>query len=250
MAMRIFFRYFALLIAGFATFAHAQVDTGSIFGTVKDPHGEVIYNATVTVTNPASGSSVTTKTNQDGLYAAVDLRPGTYNVSVASEGFQAITKTGIDVRLQDRLAINFDLQVGQTSTSIQVQGTAPALETETSSLGQVVEGTAIESLPLNGRNYIQLAILGAGTTPSQRSNERNSFVANGQREIQNSYVLDGIDNKNKIVGFDSSDAESVEPIVDAIQEFKVQTATFSAEFGQSAGGVVNASIRSGILLYF
>jgi len=245
MAMRIFFRYFALLIAGFATFAHAQVDTGSISGTVKDPHGEVIYNATVTVTNPASGSSVTTKTNQDGLYAAVDLRPGTYNVSVASEGFQAITKTGIDVRLQDRLAINFDLQVGQTSTSIQVQGTAPALETETSSLGQVVEGTAIESLPLNGRNYIQLAILGAGTTPSQRSNERNSFVANGQREIQNSYILDGIDNKNKIVGFDSSDAESIEPIVDAIQEFKVQTATFSAEFGQSAGGVVNASIRSG-----
>ena len=149
------------------------------------------------------------------------------------------------MRLQDRLAINFDLQVGQTSTSIQVQGSAPALETETSSLGQVVEGKAVESLPLNGRNYIQLAILGAGTSPSQRSNERNSFVANGQREIQNSYVLDGIDNKNKIVGFDSSDAESIEPIVDAIQEFKVQTATFSAEFGQSAGGVVNASIRSG-----
>jgi Carboxypeptidase regulatory-like domain/TonB dependent receptor len=245
MAMRKLLKHFAFLITAFAVFASAQVDTGSISGTVKDSGGSVIVDATVTITNPSSGESVTSKTNQDGFYTVVDLKPGTYNVATASPGFQAITKTGIDLRLQDRLAINFDLQVGQASTSIQVQDTAPALETETSSLGQVVESHAIESLPLNGRNYIQLAYLGAGTTPSQRSNERNSFVANGQREIQNSYVLDGIDNKNKIVGFDSSDAESVEPIVDAIQEFKVQTATFSAEFGQSAGGVVNASIRSG-----
>jgi Carboxypeptidase regulatory-like domain/TonB dependent receptor len=245
MAMRKFLKHFAFLLTGFAVVAYAQVDTGSISGTVKDSGGSVIVDATVTVTNPSSGASFTTKTNHDGFYTVVDLKPGAYNVATAAPGFQAITKTGIDLRLQDRLAINFDLQVGQALTSIQVQDTAPALETETSSLGQVVESHAIESLPLNGRNYIQLATLGAGTTPSQRSNERNSFVANGQREIQNSYVLDGIDNKNKIVGFDSSDAESVEPIVDAIQEFKVQTATFSAEFGQSAGGVVNASIRSG-----
>jgi Carboxypeptidase regulatory-like domain/TonB dependent receptor len=245
MAMRKFLKHFAFLVTGFAVVAYAQVDTGSISGTVKDAGGSVIVDATVTITDPSSGASVTTKTNQDGFYTIVDLKPGTYSVATAAPGFQAITKTGIDLRLQDRLAINFDLQVGQALTSIQVQAAAPALETETSSLGQVLESHAIEGLPLNGRNYIQLAILGAGTTPSQRSNERNSFVANGQREIQNSYVLDGIDNKNKIVGFDSSDAESVEPIVDAIQEFKVQTATFSAEFGQSAGGVVNASIRSG-----
>jgi Carboxypeptidase regulatory-like domain/TonB dependent receptor len=245
MAMRKLLKHFAFLITGFAVVAYAQVDTGSISGTVKDSGGSVIVDATVTITNPSSGESVNTKTNQDGFYTVVDLKPGTYNVATAAPGFQAITKTGIDLRLQDRLAINFDLQVGQALTSIQVQASAPALETETSSLGQVVESHAIQGLPLNGRNYIQLAILGAGTSPSQRSNERNSFVANGQREIQNSYVLDGIDNKNKIVGFDSSDAESVEPIVDAIQEFKVQTATFSAEFGQSAGGVVNASIRSG-----
>jgi hypothetical protein len=245
MAMRKFLKHLAFLVTGFAVVAYPQVDTGSISGTVKDSGGSVIVDATVTITNPSSGASVAAKTNQDGFYTVVDLKPGTYDVATAAPGFQAITKTGIDLRLQDRLAINFDLQVGQALTSIQVQAAAPALETETSSLGQVVESHAIEGLPLNGRNYIQLATLGAGTTPSQRSNERNSFVANGQREIQNSYVLDGIDNKNKIVGFDSSDAESVEPIVDAIQEFKVQTATFSAEFGQSAGGVVNASIRSG-----
>ena len=243
--MRIFVRSVVLIAVLSALSLQAQVDTGSISGTVHDPAGAIITNATIKVTNTAAGYVSTVTTNHDGLYTVVDLHPGNYRVSVAAPGFQSVTRTGIDLRLQDRLAINFDLAIGQTNSSIEVQSTAAALETETTSLGQVIEDKAIQALPLNGRNYIQLAVLGAGTTPSQRSNERNSFVANGQREIQNSYVLDGIDNKNKIVGFDSSDAQSIEPIIDAIQEFKVQTATFSAEFGQSAGGVVNVSIRSG-----
>jgi len=243
--MRIFVRSVVLIAVLSALSLHAQVDTGSISGTVHDPAGAITTNATIEVTNTADGYVSTVTTNHDGLYTVVDLHPGNYRVSVAAPGFQSVTRTGIDLRLQDRLAINFDLAIGQTNSSIEVQSTAAALETETTSLGQVIEDKAIQALPLNGRNYIQLAVLGAGTTPSQRSNERNSFVANGQREIQNSYVLDGIDNKNKIVGFDSSDAQSIEPIIDAIQEFKVQTATFSAEFGQSAGGVVNVSIRSG-----
>jgi hypothetical protein len=243
-AMHSLFKYFALIIF-VASVAHGQIDTGSISGTVRDQSGAVVQNVVINVTNPSSGSSVTTRTNRDGLYNAVDLKAGTYDVSVSTPGFETITKSGIDVRLQDRLAIDFDLKLGQASTSVQVQASAPLLETETSSLGHVVESKEIEGLPLNGRNYIQLSVLGSGTSLSQRSNERNSFVSNGQREIQNSYVLDGIDNKNKIVGFDSSAAQSIEPNIDAVQEFKVQTGTFSAEFGQAAGGVVNVSIRSG-----
>ncbi len=244
--MRHLLRYLGpILIAGLASAAYAQVDTGGISGKVSDQSGSVIVNAVVTVDNPGSGLSLVTQTNKEGLYTVVNLRVGVYNVSVHAPGFETVSKVGINVHLQDRLPIDFTLKVGQASTSVEVADAAPLLETQTSSLGQVVEDRTIQHLPLNGRNYIQLATLGTGTTPSQRSNERNSFVANGQREIQNSYVLDGIDNKNKIVGFDSSDAESIEPILDAIQEFKVQTGTFSAEFGQSAGGVVNVSIRSG-----
>ena len=111
--MRKLLKHFAFLVIGFAVVAYAQVDTGSISGTVKDSGGAVIVDATVTITNPSSGSSVTTKTNQDGFYTVVDLKPGSYNVATSSPGFQAVTKTGTDLRLQDRLAINFDLQVGQ-----------------------------------------------------------------------------------------------------------------------------------------
>ncbi len=128
---------------------------------------------------------------------------------------------------------------------MSVEVDAPPLETETSSLGQVVESKQIQGMPLNGRNYIQLATLGAGTSPANTGSERNSFYANGVREVQNSYLLDGIDNKNKIVGFDNSQAQSIEPIIDSVQEFKVQTSTFSAEFGQSAGALVNVTTKSG-----
>jgi hypothetical protein len=243
--MRTSFKYFALFSLALASVAYAQVDTGTISGTVKDPGGAVIQNALVTVANPSNGSSYSTHTNKNGLYTVVDLKPGTYTVSVRTPGFDTFIKTGVDLRVQDRRAVDFALVIGHRATSIQVRDTAPLLESQTSSLGHVVERKEVQNLPLNGRNYIQLAILSAGTSPSQRSAERNSFVSNGQREIQNSYLIDGVDNKNKIVGFDSSDAESIEPILDAIQEFKVQTGTFSAEFGQAAGGVVNVSIRSG-----
>src|SRR5207248_6819304 len=108
-----------------------------------------------------------------------------------------------------------------------------------------IAGKTITDLPLNGRNFIQLAILGTGTLPSTRSAERDSFISNGARSVQNSYLLDGIDNKNRIMGFDKSSAQIVQPNLDTIHEFKVQTSTFSAEFGQAAGGVVNVTLKSG-----
>src|SRR5262249_7954091 len=129
---------------------------------------------------------------------------------------------------------------------VTVSAATPLLESETSSVGQVIGEKTIVDLPLNGRNFIALAALGAGTLPaSDRTNERDNFVANGARPIQNSYLLDGIENKNRILGFDGSAAQTIQPVIDAIQEFKVQTSNFSAEFGQAAGGVVNVTLKSG-----
>lgn len=229
----------------FVCVASAQVDSGAISGVVSDSSGAVIPGAKVQLTQESTNVEQDLVTNASGFYSAPALHPGTYSITVAIQGFRAEKRTGVVLRVQDRLEVNFQLQIGQAETEVMVTAASPLLESETSSLGQVVEEKTITDLPLNGRNFIQLAILGAGTVPALRSADRDSFISNGARSVQNSYLLDGIDNKNRIMGFDKSSAQIVQPVIDAIQEFKVQTSTFSAEFGQAAGGVVNVTMRSG-----
>lgn len=229
----------------FVCVVSAQVDSGAISGVVSDSSGAVIPGAKVQLTQESTNVEQELVTNASGFYSAPALHPGTYSITVAIQGFRAEKRTGVVLRVQDRLEVNFQLQIGQAETEVMVTAASPLLESETSSLGQVVEEKTITELPLNGRNFIQLAILGAGTVPALRSADRDSFISNGARSVQNSYLLDGIDNKNRIMGFDKSSAQIVQPVIDAIQEFKVQTSTFSAEFGQAAGGVVNVTMRSG-----
>ena len=224
---------------------YAQVDTGAISGDVKDASGAVMVAANVKIKDVETGVTTVLLTNNDGFYSAPSLHLGKYEMTASAPGFATEIKKDIEVRVQDRLNIDFTLSPGQTTTTVTVEGGAPILQTEETSVGQVVSQETMENLPLNGRNYIQLATLAAGTSPSQRGAERDTFIANGAREIQNTYLLDGIDNKNKIVGFDSSAAQAIEPVLDGVQEFKVQTSTFSAEFGQAAGAVVNVTMRSG-----
>ena len=223
----------------------AQVDTGGVSGVVSDRTGAVIPGAKITIRQIDTNVSIALATNEAGFYSAPAVRPGRYEIAVAHEGFRPQQSQPFDLRVQDRLEVNFELEVGATSSEVTVTAAASLLESDTSSLGQVVEERAISDLPLNGRNFIQLAILGAGTLPSTRTAERDNFISNGARAVQNSYLLDGIDNKNRIMGFDKNSAQVIQPIIDAIQEFKVQTATFSAEFGQAAGGVVNVTLKSG-----
>ncbi len=225
--------------------AHAQVDAGAISGVVQDATGAVVVSANVKITQSDTGITSTFVTNGVGFYAAPSLHVGKYVVEVSATGFATQVRRDIDLRVQDRLNLDFTLAPGPTTTTVTVEAGAPILQTEESSVGHVVETETMQNLPLNGRNYIQLATLGAGTSPSQRGAERNTFIANGARAIQNTYLLDGVDNKNKIVGFDSSAAQSIEPVIDGVQEFKVQTSTFSAEFGQAAGAVVNVTMKSG-----
>src|SRR5438876_9045687 len=235
-----------LVIALFSALAAiAQTDTGAILGVVTDRSGAVVPSASVKIVEESTNSRTELQTNGSGFYSASALRPGRYQVTVMKEGFRLQRSQPFDLRVQERAEIDFQLELGPTSSEITVLARAPLLESETSSLGQVIEEKDITDLPLNGRNFIQLAILGAGTLPSTRAAERDSFISNGARSVQNSYLLDGIDNRNRILGFDKNSAQIIQPIIDAIQQFKVQTSTFSADFGQAAGGVVNVSMRSG-----
>ncbi len=230
------------VLAGASLFA--QVDTGAISGVVTDATGAVVPAARVTITEVETGILTPLVTNGVGFYSAPGLKPGRYSVSVAAGGFRTETRAGLELRVQERLALDFRLEVGAAASEITITAAAPLLESETSSLGQVISERTITDLPLNGRNFI-LATLTAGTLPSNRTAERDNFVANGARPIQNSYLLDGVENKNRILGFDRSSAQIIQPVPGSIQEFKVQTSAFSAEFGQSAGGVVNVTLKSG-----
>ena len=235
----------AALFALATLIALPQTDTGSISGVVTDSTGAVVPAALVTITQTETNVRVSLVTNGSGFFSAQALRPGHYDVEASKNGFQSQRRTATELRVQDRLEINFNLALGSTTTEVTVTGQAQLLESETSSLGQVVESKTINDLPLNGRSFIQLATLTAGTLPSTRTAERDNFISNGARAVQNSYLLDGIDNKNRIMGFAGGPAEVIEPVIDGIEEFKVQTSTFSAEFGQAAGGVVNVTMRSG-----
>ena len=233
------------LVTVFTGAAPAQVDTGAISGVVTDSTGAIVPGAQIIITETETNAKVELSSNESGFYSSPALRTGPYQVEVSKQGFQSQKRTGIALRVQDRLELNFNLAVGSTTTELTVSTVAPVLESETSSLGTVVDSKTIDDLPLNGRTFIQLATTVPGTLPSTRSADKDSFISNGARSVQNSYLLDGIDNKNRIVGFDSTTAEALEPVIDAIEEFKVQTSTFSAEFGQSAGGVVNVTMKSG-----
>ncbi|HEV8132285.1 MAG TPA: TonB-dependent receptor [Acidobacteriota bacterium] len=222
-----------------------QVDTGSISGTVTDPTGAVLPGVTITAVNRATQVATQTITNSEGNYVLSLLRAGHYTLSAELPGFKKEIRSGIDLQIQDRLKIDIRLQVGEIADEVLITAQAPLLETETSNLGQVISDHTISNLPLNGRNFIQLALLSAGALPSYQTVQRDNFVANGNRPIQNSYILDGMDNKTHITGFDKNSALTHKPSVDAVQEFKVQTSTFSAEYGQGAGAVVNATIKSG-----
>jgi hypothetical protein len=221
----------------------AQVDTGTIVGTVKDATGGVIPDATVVITNVGTGIKTTLKTGFDGTYVATPLKIGDYTVSAEAQGFKTQTRRNIVLQVQDRLRVDLELQVGNISEQVIVEDAPPALETETSSLGDVIRSSQITTLPLNGRDYTQLAVLTSGvsrTDLGDNGNNGGSFASNGARATLNNFLLDGIDNNSNDNG-----RNVLQTSVDAIAEFKVQTNSYSAEFGRSGGAVINATIKSG-----
>jgi hypothetical protein len=230
------------------TTVEAQKDAGAIVGLVRDPSGAVVPRAKVTVTDVDRGILLTFSTNDNGEYVASPLRIGRYTVSVEKEGFKKGVAGPVQVNIQDRVGVDLKLDPGMATEVVAVTGERPQLETETSELGQVVDSQRINALPLNGRNYAQLALLGAGIAaaePGSRVETTYGFSSNGARSLQNNFLLDGIDNNANLGDVLNGAAYVVQPAVDAIAEFKVETNSYSAEFGRGNGAIMNAVIKSG-----
>ena len=196
------------------------------------------------------GTNIAVKTTTDasGEYVVTPLEVGKYSVAVEATGFKRSVRSDIQVNVQDRVRVDARLEVGKASETVEVQAAAPVLETDTSYLGEVVDSQRIVDLPLNGRFFTRLAVLTAGTAPTPagaRDENTGGFSANGVRPYQNNYILDGVDNNSLSEDLSSQASFVIGPPPDAIQEFKVQTNSMSAEFGRSGGAVLNVTIKSG-----
>ena len=229
----------------FTAAAIAQVETARMVGTVRDQSGAVVPDAAVTFTNTATGISSQTKSRADGAYESVPLRIGTYRVTAEREGFKRVIRDGIVLQIQQTAVLDLTMEVGQVSQDIVVSADAPLLTMNEATQGQVIDNRKVVDLPLNGRDYIQLALLSAGANEQAPGGRVGGFSGSGMRATQNNYLLDGVDNNSAQIAYQGRQGEAVKPNVDAIQEFKVMTNSFSAEYGRATGAVVNVSLKSG-----
>ena len=225
----------------------AQVDQGTITGVVQDPSGAVIANASVTLTNTDLGQVLKAKSDSSGVYVFSPIKIGNYKVTASAQGFETTTQTNLHLSIQQRLNVVISLKPGSATETVTVTTEAPLMQTQESSVGQVMDTQSIDSVPLNGRNWVFIAQLAAGADPPEgsRGAGKGDFNANGQRAEENNFILDGVDNNANVVDFYNGASFVAQPPPDALAEFKVQTSDYSAEFGHAAGAVVNASLKSG-----
>src|SRR6201997_3291079 len=234
-----------LLVTGSAT---AQTDQGAITGTVTDNTGAIVPGAQVTLSATDTGLTLQSRSNGSGNFTFSPIKIGNYSVSASASGFQTTTRQNIHVDVQQRLQVNLALTPGQVSQTVTVTGAVELLQTQSSAVGQVIDTKTINDTPLNGRNWVYIAQLTAGVAPpfgNTRGSGSGDFVANGQRAEQNNFILDGVDNNTNLVDFLNGSSYIMRPPPDALSEFSLQTSNFSAEFGHSAGAVLQANIKSG-----
>ena len=218
--------------------------TGTILGTLRDSTGAVISGATITATNEGTSVARFTTSDSEGNYVLPLLQVGIYQVKAEAKGFKSEVRSGLDLQVATPSRLDFSLQVGSSTESVQVSGVLPAVQTDSASLGEVIESNEIVQLPLNGRNFMQLTLLAPGVTDPPNdlrySLQGVAPSANGIRSEYDNYLLDGTSNTEHFNG----DVSAVPPL-DSIEEFKLQTENYSAEYGQGGGLVVNIVTKSG-----
>jgi hypothetical protein len=239
-------------VAGVATVA-AQENRATIVGTITDQNRGVIPNATVKAINIETNASTATTSNESGVYVLTFLPVGTYRLSVAATGLKTGLRENVELRTGDCLQLDFQMEVGAVSETVTVTGETPLLETATASRGQMIDREKVRDLPLLGRNPFLLAVLASGVhiQPTQGSISFRPFdnggmdniSINGGRPFSNAFLIDGAPNtatERNTIG-----SLSFVPSPDAVQEFRVQSNTYDAQFGRTGGGTINVSLRSG-----
>jgi hypothetical protein len=223
---------------------YGQANTGAIVGTVHDDSGGVMPGVTITIRNEGTNVSRTVVTTASGDYSAPLLPPGNYEITAELQGFDKTVLRNVQLQVNQTVRMNVVLRVAALAETVSVVAEPALVQTDTSSLGQVVSQVQIESLPLNERNFVNFAYLAPGVQiDAERtlvSSQGLALSANGARQISNNFLLNGIDNNDLVIN-----QYSAIPSIEAIQEFKVQTGTYSAEYGRSSGAQINVVLKSG-----
>ena len=237
----------ALLLAASAVIAQTQ--TATLRGVINDRSLAIVPNAVVTLTNVDQNREWHVTSNAEGDYVFVQIPPGNYSLSVEAKGFKKYERTGLTLEVAQVSALDIALDLGAVTEVVEVKSQAPLLETASSTLGEVVNGKSTEALPLNGRNILQLVAMTPGINTSRSARGATSgsgsiasmaFSANGGRDVSNEVMLDG--SPQVVMGYNQP---AYVPTPDALQEFRVQTNSLSAEYGRTGGAVVNLVHRSG-----
>jgi hypothetical protein len=245
----------------------AYADTNAtISGLVTDPQGRAVTDTTIILTNVNTGSAYQTKTNGEGIYRLNGLQPGIYRANVSKDGFKSIVKADIELHVQDQLSINFALQLGSVMETVTVEAGAPLINTQDASVSTVVDRKYVENMPLNGRSFQDLILLTPGVvtnTPQSTSGslgQGGEFSVNGQRTESNVYLVDGVNanvgtnalgfaqfasTSGSLPGATALGTTQALVSVDALQEFRVESSTYSAEYGRNPGGQFSFVTRSG-----
>src|SRR5262249_46847386 len=212
--------------------------TAQVTGRISDQSGACIEGAKVTIINEGNGFKRETFSNEEGYFTVPSLQPVSYQISIQKEGFKPILQTGRVLQVDQVARLDFTMQTGSVAEVLEVRTGAVALDSETASIGQIITQRQVTQLPLNGRNFLQLLFLNGGTIEvegeqsAMRHGVGNAISINGSRPTSNNYMLDGASNIDTALG-----TPAVILSVDAIQEFKEQTATYSAEYGFSANQI-------------
>jgi hypothetical protein len=237
-----------IIAAALAAVCLGQGGSGTIQGRITDASGAVIPDAPVTITNIATNVVRPAHSNADGLYVVPFLPPGTYSVAVDRQGFTGARRSGIALRVDDKLTIDFSLEVGGTSTRVEITGSAPLVNEVNAALGMVIDDRRISDLPLDGREPFSLAALSPGVIPVPASANIHQGGAlpgiNGTSNGTSAALIDGVPDSTNVVGGQNMQLVYT-PSVDTVAEFRVETNSLSAEYGRYNGGVISLITKSG-----